>query len=364
VIEDEKNVMFVKTNTNTKTIDSRTIIPKCLLEDGYPTPVVLMSLGRSGTHITWQTLNTLTGYDTDRYTEDYMNNKFEYLGMNSNPIKQFFHDQNQKQNDRNGQWLTKYMCELRTKKFPKATFVGISWKSFLDPFQLKESLSTLQQIVSMTDVLQEASSSTSTSSLGSSTTIERRGPPIRIIRSRRNPIDVMLSQYKNGYDCGSDTVIKNNINKPLQILNSHCKKGETLCLNKHYEQGEELIIGDVDLFYSLTYKLWNDENKVDTTLIEMNVPVIFVSYDTMYYPTTPLDGEKEWNKALQYIRGDNYNDSNDSNGNEYKSWQDIQNAMGFESTTRSRNHIDLISNWLEVQQKFVDTPLEKFLRLD
>jgi hypothetical protein len=48
----------------------------------------------------------------------------------------------------------------------------------------------------MANVLQKVSSSSTSasSSLGLST-IERRGPSIRIIRSRRNPIDVMLSSY-------------------------------------------------------------------------------------------------------------------------------------------------------------------------
>merc|ERR1712032_98275 len=141
---------------------------------------------------------------------------------------------------------------------------------------------------------------------------------------------------------------KHNTTKRLK---SHCVKNDKTCLDEQYN-ASQVYIAKVDGFYDQCFKRWSEENDLDSLLLEMGVPVIFISYDILCYPSSTSEGAKEWNKALEFV------------GGQYKSWDQIQNAMQIESTTKSRNHKDLISNWMEVQERFSGTPLETFLRLD
>jgi hypothetical protein len=389
-----------------------TTIPHCILDDG-PIPVILMTMGRSGSTGIWQALGKLTGYDT--FNEGKA--KLEYVGEDQIQQQQFFHDKKwEGRKDKNGQWLLHYMCKLRHTTFKDATFVGFKWKSWLEFLLTKEGKNTLQLIALLAKdeyeeedqvitSLHDSSTTTTTvsSSTGSAVTTAKqrqrqRSPPIRVIRSRRNPIDVQLSFYKHRLYTRNKRKDKGG-NGAVQYLPAHCKDNDTDCLQKHYELGEHQIIQNLDQFFKDTYQRWNEENKIDLLLVEMNVPVIFLSYDTLYYPSSKEecgDGENEWNQALNFVRGGVISNSNNDNSNSnnsnsntsnsngssnnntnktetvcmenidseyYKSWKQIQDSMGYGSTTRTRNHKELISNWLEVQQKFMGTSLEQFLRL-
>ena len=115
--------------------------------------------------------------------------------------------------------------------------------------------------------------------------------------------------------------------------------------------------------------MWKRENKVDELLKELNIPTLSVSYDTLFYPDTKSEGEREWNRMLRFARGGPVNDNGsinsagDGGGGDWKTWSEIQKSMGFTATTSSRNHKDLLSNWEEVRDRFNGTVLESFLRI-
>merc|ERR1711907_732407 len=192
----------------------------------------------------------------------------------------------------------------------------------------------------------------------------QQGPPVRVLRSRRNPIDVVLSRHKH------------DVNK---ALGPHCKGDDPNfikeCL-KQYDVGKQTI-PNVNEFYKKALKLWNQENEVDSLLREMKIPTAFVTYDALFYPANEKEGEYEWNRALRFARGGPIRPedvdatgggggvSTDNNrDHHWKTWKDIQGSMKFAATTSSRNHKDLISNWEEFREKIAGTPLEQFLRIN
>jgi len=311
--------------------------PKCLTKgskdgDTGPMNVILFSLGRSGSTVTWQVLSNLTGVETP---------STEYVGRRTREVTQFFgkeaknHDRKKgmkkghwlKHNGKNGKWMMKYMCGLRTKEFPKAKFVGFKWKSFWEPFaETVEAQRTLQLISSL-------------ASDTASVTMVDGSAPIRILRSRRNLLDVCLSKKKHENDYSGE-----------HRVNAHCMKGDEDCLNLHDTGLQEFSRKDEQCLYHY----WKTENHLDQLLRDLNIPVEFVSYDVMYYPEKISDGEKEWNRALNFVTGrDDYN----------KTWPQIENGMKHVATTKSRSHKDTISNWEDVYERIKGTELEHFFRM-
>jgi len=162
-------------------------VPECLYGEGGsgnningPTNVILLSLGRSGSTVIWQMLSTLTGYET---LSD------EYVGSDTRDMRIFFNRTvagNKELSD--GKWLTQHMCRLQTKdELRNAAFVGFKWKPYWRPFLLPESKKTFELIASMA------------TSTATNTTRQQQfpGPPIRLLRSRRNVLDVHLSKLKH-----------------------------------------------------------------------------------------------------------------------------------------------------------------------
>jgi len=298
--------------------------PECLTKgskdgDTGPMNVILFSLGRSGSSVTWQVLSNLTGVETP---------STEYVGRRTREVTKFFGKEAPKHNGEKGKWLMKYMCGLRTKEFPNAKFVGFKWKSFWEPFaETVEAQRTLQLISSL-------------ASDTASVTMVDGSAPIRILRSRRNLLDVCLSKKKH----------ENDYSGEYKAVNAHCMKGDEKCLNLHDTGLQEFSRKDEQCLHHY----WKTENHLDQLLRDLNIPVEFVSYDVLYYPEKISDGEKEWNRALNFVTGrDDYN----------KTWPQIENGMKHVATTKSKSHIDIISNWEDVYERVKGTELEHFFRM-
>ena len=95
-----KRLREIKKAYKPSVLDSVVKDGKCLDPEG-PAPVIFMSLGRSGTHSTWQVLGNLTGYET------YPN---EFPGVNAEKISERL-----KSLDDN--WIIQKMCERQRKDY-------------------------------------------------------------------------------------------------------------------------------------------------------------------------------------------------------------------------------------------------------
>ena len=125
-----------------------------------PVPMILMSLGRSGTASTYQVISALSGGEISRI--------YEYTGGSTEKSRHFFRNMVNK-TDMNGDWLIKFLCHEQTR-YPKAGVVAFKWKPYETLFEEEKAL----QGLSLLGRLQEVQ--------------------VKVLRSKRNLLDVMISR--------------------------------------------------------------------------------------------------------------------------------------------------------------------------
>jgi hypothetical protein len=350
-----------------KTIQAKPI-PECLATTSNtrssPTPVVLMSLGRSGSSVVWQVLSKLTGvpsrfqrsrewpgsdipellrfFDTNTNVSQKVGiNKHIKSEQNLTMVPGLGHWQT------SGKWLVSYMCAQRQRfvsqtnattattwlpntegAFSLSTpIVGMKWKPFWRPLWKRiEPLRTLQNIASM--------------AMTASTETANR-PPILIVRSRRNPIDVNLSRRKH----------------KQENVSAHCKVGNTECIER--QAGKTTNISDPKMFCHEVLETWYTENLFDELLEIVTAPsslpvYISVSYDALFYPESDAAGEEAWNELVRFV----------SPHTPPLTWKTIKDSATMAATTITRKHADKIANWNEVYECLQGTPAEPLFRLD
>ena len=136
---------------------SHTKLPCNLLR--HPAPMILMSLGRSGTSSMYQVMSTLSGNETTRI--------FEYTGSSTEKSRVFF--QSIPKEDVNGDWLIQYLCNEQ-EQHPGAGVVAFKWKPYETLFEEKKALAGLELLGRLEE------------------------PNIKVVRSKRNLLDVMISR--------------------------------------------------------------------------------------------------------------------------------------------------------------------------
>jgi hypothetical protein len=318
-------------------------IPECLTEPiQNPTkPLILMSLGRTGSTLIWEMLSELT--DSKLYGQT-----IEYVGRNLNGTLHFFdttipamdkiniHDPDDldqilkfsdaKENEvpglhnsEHGEWMTNRICRLQ-RMLPDA-IVGFKWKPNLEQFYVSEEARESLQILA---------------SLASAAAAVGQDPPIRVIRNRRNELDIIISQLKH--------YMKPNITP-------HCEQGDEKCIDSH-EEGK-LFVKNVPMLFKQVWQLFAKENMTDDMLKELGIPFVPVTYDTLYYPDQNSDRVDEWNKIVQLVKP----------SSPRMSEADIQASTTLASTTSSRYHDDIIKNWEEVYDVFQGSIVEHLFRL-
>lgn len=319
----------------------------CLDPNGH-TPVILLSLGRSGTHSTWQVLGNLTGMETESH---------EWTGVKAEGSRRFF----RQLGDNNHDWIVNHMChkqrkykdeevffvdptnnskddgftndkkeggsnKTQTKK--KTGIVGFNWK----PFFFEDEPSVTLGLKRLAEIAK--SQSTSTASM------------IYIVRSRRNILDVYLSRLKHTkftemYD---------------RALPPHCHTGSVQCIKLHARiMKKKLIVPNAtETFYKELSDMYEQENNIDKMLLELEAPAVFVSYDKLYFPSSAKEGEEEWNKIFNFLGMDRFDFS----------WEEITTAMEHIPSTEHRYHNEKIANFEDVATALKDTELEHLLRVN
>eukprot|EP00934_Nitzschia_sp_Nitz4_P007979 Nitzschia sp. Nitz4//scaffold67_size101165//68176//69237//NITZ4_004534-RA/size101165-processed-gene-0.116-mRNA-1//-1//CDS//3329556489//7969//frame0 len=273
-----------------------------------PTPVILMSQGRSGSHTIWRTLGVLSGLETEPH---------EYTGSNADQSKVFFESNEVVQNPN---WIVNRLCHKQwnvlirhPKPHASSSFVGFMWK----PYKQDMDRPIVRQGL---DVLRDLAQSGNPLEL------------VRIIRSSRNPLDVYLARVKH-----------KNYN-----LGSHCHSEK--CVNDHVEASHNVTIDPQEALEDIQYTI-AEESYVDQLLDQIGLSAVHTTYDELFYPESPESGSTEWNHVLQYLDKPSAN-----------SWEDINGAMQMKSTTRSRSHRDLIANFEEIRSVLQLADLAHLLR--
>jgi hypothetical protein len=313
------------------------------LDPSGPMPVVLMSIGRSGSDSTWQLLANRFGADmmAKEITGQYRDASISFFRLLdgaggegveklSKNVANYERPANAKDwqgddlfgfiqdlkgycdagNCKDGKWILKHFCHQQQKHKETGGIVGFKWKPFMTALQTASALGALEII---------ARSSVSET-------------PIRVIRSRRNPLDVYLSMLKHS----------------TQNIADHCDAGDEECLKQH--RSVRLTV-PVNEMYDFVKSMCSEENEVDGLLSQLGVMAIHVSYDDLYYPESEEVGAEDWNKMFKFL-----------GARENWAWSDIVGTMKLAPTVKSRSHKVVIANYDEVYQKFKGTKLEMLLR--
>eukprot|EP00588_Corethron_pennatum_P000407 CAMPEP_0194287598 /NCGR_PEP_ID=MMETSP0169-20130528/35105_1 /TAXON_ID=218684 /ORGANISM="Corethron pennatum, Strain L29A3" /LENGTH=329 /DNA_ID=CAMNT_0039034347 /DNA_START=193 /DNA_END=1179 /DNA_ORIENTATION=+ len=256
----------------------------CLSEDG-PFPIILMSLGRSGSGSTWQMISKLTGKEmkSDEYTGSSISDSLKFF-ENIGPTE-------------GGKWMMDYLCSRQRQEKDGAGVVGFKWKPHLSIY-LPASQNALELIARLAV----------------------NDPPIRVVRSRRNSLDVYLSGLKHA--------------SPI-YTSAHCKAGDISCIRHNTKAGLNITIPDVKNLYKFLRREVDAEDSVDWMLKKLGVPTVFVSYEKLYFPKTPAEGLNEWKRIFTFLG--NIGQS----GNSDLTWDDIVNSMGHAPTSVDKHYVKI-----------------------
>ena len=272
-------------------------LPVCRLDSSIdsPLPVILMCLGRSGSSATWQVMSKLTGHCFRGR---------EITGSTKQQNKEIFSSIKPGQN---GNWILEYLCSQQNDFKDKGGIIGFKWKPFDGNFS-DGAIDGLRMIAKHTD------------------------PPIKVVRMRRNCLDVILSLEKH---------------KSIPPGKAaHCTPGDTECITLHKKIGAGMHLKTNNLL-DLLEQLTKEEDNVDKKLEELKVPHVKVSYEDLYFS----DDAEEWMKIFRFIgRGP---------GSKLSKGQ-VEEAMEHVGTS-DRSHKVTISNYDEIVDLLKGTKFEALL---
>ena len=220
--------------------------PTTCLDPSGPQPYILMSLGRSGSGSTWQVIGNLSGMETP---------SDEYTGGSTKTSIEFF-----KEKGRDDKWLVQYLCH-KQRKYRDAGVVGFKWKPYEPIFNAPAAQAGLNTISSLKE------------------------PTIKVVRLRRNLLDVQISRRKH----------------TLYTTKAHCMKRDLKCVQDGLITSLDLYTGEMDKLYNRLEFLQAHEDRVDKLLHEMNVPHIQVTYDRLYNVDGKGGDIEEWEKVFSFL---------------------------------------------------------------
>jgi hypothetical protein len=226
----------------------------CDLSDyTYGVPVILVSQGRSGSGVTWDTLSNLAA----SHNESNWQHAVEATGGSTRGALR----QLDKHADEHGKcWLQKILCERQSHnrnkvnngKGKESAIFGTKWKPYREVMEHPRAQQALQWLAA--------------------------SPYIKVIYNERNPLDVTLSKYKH---------------KELDYLAPHCYNTE--CQETAKKALGSLHIPPQTVLQSLK-KAQRTINLARQSFA--SVAKLEVTYDTLYYGQGVV---AEWARMLRFV---------------------------------------------------------------
>ena len=318
----------------------------CQFVKGGPIPIIVISQGRTGSSVTWNTLYRLTSEeetDNDEDAEDTDGMDYdsvkavEIAGRVVNESLDFF-SKIPKQTI-GSRWAEIYLCtqqHYQQQHHPKGRIVGLQWKPFFKTFYEPLAQETMERLV------------------------ELRDPRIRIIYNIRNPIDRRLSNLRHDAADAADHRLK-----------AHCPINDDECRKRHENSSSSKIYfhmnftlsGDEHNNKPYKQKLlhWlnqdlNDVKKIKNMLAKSGIPHVNVRYDVLY----GLDEEKalhEWRKLLRLVNSNNDGTMIDP---DTLTMDKVRKHFSMAKTSSKRKK-DVIENYLELSHMLKGTEFKEYL---
>ncbi len=266
-----------------------------------PVPVILMSLGRSGSSVTWNTLSTMLGSTTTAY---------EITGGNRTKAMNFF---NSLGPDTTADWAIEKLCFIQKwnlGRYDDPGITGFQWKPYLNTLTHELGRGALERIA------------------------EYKDPPIKILYLTRNPLDRLLSNERHRGHVRSATVP------------AHCSAGDEECVKRHQEHSKGLILPTGNELVTSIRNAMNIDTIAADTLSTLGVPHLTVSYEKLYHSKNA----KEWIRIFDFLG------RSPKHLKIYKTnlkMEHVEKAFAMAPTSIKR-HEDSISNFQEVKDTLVD----------
>ena len=230
---------------------------QCDLSDSrWGIPTLLISFGRSGSTVTWDTLAALAANSSyyQRSTED--------MGKSKEATVRFFDDINPREHGKCA--LERVLCarQLENRKRIEnkqirdgsVSIYGTKWKPYFESFGHLKSRQALEWLGTQNH--------------------------IKVLFNKRNLLDVYLSKYKH----------------EVQDVPAHCHQGNEACLQKHFKAEQNLVVPTNSLLSELEH-LEHATNQTIDLLTTSNVVARHIEYERLYYDETA----DEWNLALAHL---------------------------------------------------------------
>ena len=224
----------------------------CDLGAGSSTPAILLSFGRSGSAVTWDTISAFTGN---------RNIAVEVTGGNNQKSTQFFDDL--KADDTMGyDWAVQILCSIKERGMEKGNghgdgIFGFQWKPFDKTWQHEYAIAGRDVVAKQAD------------------------PPILIIYLVRNTLGRLLSAIKHK---------KKNIT-------SHCEVGDEECIKSHLAYGEGVEFPTGDKLLKFLSRRERSNSSIKESLKLQKLKYIEVTYERLY----ESDNADEWMRIFDFI---------------------------------------------------------------
>ena len=321
------------TTTDWNAISCSDAVHDCDLTDTkWGIPTILLSFGRSGSTVTWDTLAELSAAASHR-NNDIDNNGMttnalwfqpstEDLGKSMQATVKFFdaipaHEHGKCALERilcARQAENKQRLQQQQQQHENPTtavrpgIFGTKWKPYLESFGHVKARQTLQWLAMMQ-------------------------PHVKIIYNQRNLLDVYLSKYKH----------------EATHVPAHCHQGNVACVQQHQAAEQSLVVPTETLIDELAH--WEHATNQTLALLQAyHVPILQVQYEKLYYSNDA--NAQEWNRLWKYMWGDDATPMT----------QDDVMAHLHHVATSAASHADKMSNYLQVQDVLRGTRFVKYLQ--
>jgi hypothetical protein len=271
------------------------------MESAACAPIVLISTGRAGSSVTWDTVSRLVGGRA--------NVAFEYTGGNRTKSQIFFDSIDPRVGH---QWASLHLCQIQAEERVQGSGIcGFQWKPYFNTFKHHPyARAALEEMA------------------------QRKHPPIRFIFLTRNALDRAISNIKH----------KGHVRSP--DLPAHCAVHDTECRDKHARLGTGVHLPTDDLIHHLKEAEKKDDF-IEQTLIDVGAQYVRVSFERLY----DQENIQEWKKILYFLQ---------KGPADTLTMQQVHDAFAIQRTS-TRSHQDILSNYEQVKQVLQGTPFESLL---
>jgi len=325
-----------------------------LPQDEGPIPIIVISQGRTGSSVTWNTLYRLVSEEEEKGFFFFRKKKkpkdgdsaaagMDYESVKAVEITGRVVDQSLDffskipQSTIGPRWAEIYLCaqqHWQQKHLdPKGRIVGFQWKPFRETFYSPLSQATLERLANS------------------------RNPRFRIIYNIRNPIDRRLSNLRH--------------NATDHLLSAHCSLDDEDCKDQHLASSDQTIYFSFNFNKGQEFngkpnrkKLlrWlNDDLKEVTNIKNMlnasGIPHAIVRYDVLYGRHQDK-AIHEWRKLVRLVNPNNDRTMIDP---DHVTMDDVRKHFSMAKTSSKRKS-DVIENYNELKEMLNGTIFLDYLK--